>query len=480
MLKNNDLIAIEREYCSRSLVNFTKRAWHVLEPSQPYVHGWHIEAIAEHLEAVTRGELIRLYIAVPPGCMKSLTVGVLWPAWEWGPAGLPGNRFLGTSHSSEFATRDNLRCKRLIESEWYQKLWGNEVKLTGDQSAKTKFENTKTGFRQAMAFTGMTGGRGDRVALDDVMSVDDAASDKKREAIITTFLEALPTRVNNPDKSAIVNIQQRLHERDTIGVSISKDLGYEGLVLPMEFEADNRCVTSIGFKDPRTKEGELLFPERFPREVVDRDKKTLGSYAVAAQFQQRPAPREGGIFKRDWFEIVPEAPIGVQWVRGWDLAASEDRDAAYTAGVKLGRGQDGTFYVGHVVRGQLSASGVEKLIVNTASQDPPGCIIDCPQDPGQAGKAQVRYLASKLAGYIVHFGTETGSKLQRAEPVSAQAEVGNIKLIKGDWNEAFLDEIQMFPNGSFKDQVDALSRAFNRLIKMSQSNNDEFAAPIIL
>ena len=476
-LTHPDLLAIEREYCQRSLTNFIERAWRVIEPAQPYVHGWHIDAIGEHLEAVTAKQINRLSIAVPPGCMKSLSVGVFWPAWEWGPMGFSSYRYLGTSHRADLAIRDNMRARRLINSSWYQQLW--PIELIGDQNAKSKYENTKTGFREAMAFTGMTGSRGDRVLMDDVMSVDDAKSDAKREAIITTFLEAVPTRTNNPATSAIINIQQRLHPEDTIGISISKELGYEYLVLPMEFEKESRCVTSIGFKDPRKDEDELLFPERFPRAVVDRDKKALGSFATASQFQQRPVPREGGMFHRDWFEIVDAAPANIQWVRGWDLAATESKqgqDPAFTAGVKVGIDLNGVYYIGNVVKGQLSAGKVERLIKNTASQDGPTVTVDLPQDPGQAGKAQVRYLVKQLAGYIVKFGLESGSKELRAEPLASQAEAGNVKIVRGPWNEAFLNEAEFFPNGKFKDQIDAASRGFTRLVRPPV--NDEFSGPI--
>lgn len=480
-LTDEDWLAIEREACRRSLAYFIKRAWHVIEPAQPYVHGWHIDAVSEHLEAISKDQLNRLYIALPPGCMKSLMVSTFFGAYEWGPLGLASKRYLGASHSQTLAIRDNMRARRLITSEWYQKLWDKQIVLTSDQNEKTKFENSATGFRQAMAFTGLTGSRGDRVLLDDPMSVDDASSEAKRASITQTFLEAVPTRLNNPDKSAIIVIQQRLHERDIIGVIEAKELGYEGLVLPMEFEADRKCITSIGFQDPRTEEGELLFPERFPRHVVERDKKVLGSFAVAGQFQQRPVPREGGMFKRAWFEIVKAAPANTTWVRGWDLAATmatNGKDPAYTVGVKIGLAPDGCWYVGHVARGQLSPAQVESLIVNTASQDGYGTTVDLPQDPGQAGRAQIRYLVSKLAGYIVHFSPETGSKEKRAEPVAAQAEAGNVKIIAGQWNEAFLNEVELFPNGSHVDQIDAMSRAFSRLVKPIV--NDDFAAPMII
>lgn len=466
-VSENDLIAIEREYCERSLSNFIRRAWTSVEPTAPYIHGWHIDAMAEHLEAVSSGEINRLFIAVPPGMMKSLMVGVFFPAWEWAIQGKTSNRFIGAASALHLSVRDNMRARRLIRSDWYHKLWGHRVVIQSDQDEKIKYENTATGFRQAMAFTSMTGSRGDRVLLDDVMTVDDAASDVKRASIIETFLEALPTRLNNPEKSAIINTQQRLHLDDTIGVSVSRDLGYEGLVLPMEFDPSRRCVTKIGFSDPRTEVDELLFPDRFPRDVVERDKRVLGKFATACQFQQDPIPRDGGIFRRSYFEIVDKKPDCVMWVRGWDLAATagtgKGNGPAYTAGVLMGVDANGVYYVADVRRAQLSSHGVEELIKGRAERDGVATIIDLPQDPGQAGKAQIAYYVKQLAGYSVVYSTESGDKAVRASPVASQAEIGNVKLVKGLWNEAFISESEVFPFGRYKDQIDAMSRAFARL-----------------
>jgi len=308
-LAERDRRRVKRE-CEASLAAFIRAAWHAVEPGQPYIHNWHIEAIAEHLEAVYRavcfdgGDLTRLLMNVPPGTMKSMLTCVFFPAWVW--ALDPTKRFLAASHELGNAIRDSLKCRRLIESEWYQKHWGDKVRLTGDQNTKGKFENTSTGFREACAFTSMTGRRADFVILDDPMSVDDALSDVTRESINLTFREALPTRLNNPDKSAIIVIMQRLHEDDTSGVILSGDYGYEHVCLPMRFDPSRRCETSIGFVDPREEEGELLFPERFPEWVVDRDERIMGPIATAGQMQQSPIPRGGSIIKREYWQLWDE------------------------------------------------------------------------------------------------------------------------------------------------------------------------------
>lgn len=478
-LSDEDLKAVEREYCTRSLSNFIRRAWHILEPGTDLKWGWASEAICQHLEAVTDGDIRRLLINCPPGVSKSLIVSVFWPAWEWGPRGMPNLKYVSTSYQQDLAVRDARKMRKLIASDWFQSLW--EMPLVSDANAKTYFENCDTGFRASTAFTSMTGKRGDRVILDDPHSVKGGESDTQREDTVRTFREALPSRVNSKE-SAIVIIMQRIHAADVSGNIISRidKTDYVHLMLPMRFEADRRCSTRIGFTDPRTYDGELLFPELYDEERVSELETEMGSYGAAGQLQQRPVPREGGMFKRAWFEVVPAAPAGIRWIRGWDLAATEatqGKQPAYTAGVKIGIDRDGIIYIDHVTRGQLSPNGVERLIVNTAKQDPQGTIQDLPQDPGQSGKSQVRYLAKKLIGYVVKFGSESGSKVQRAEPVASQAEAGNIKLVKGGWNEDFLAEAEVFPNGNFKDQIDALSRAFARLTLEQDDDGGDFAGP---
>lgn len=465
MLSTSELLATaddaQRELCRRSLAAFARRAWPILEPSTELKWGWALDAICQHLEAVTAGELKRLLMNVPPGSMKSLLTGVIWPAWEWGPRNLAHHRFLGTAHKQDLAVRDNLKCRRLIRSAWFQRLW--PVALVSDQDAKTKFENEKTGFREAMAFTSMTGSRGDRVILDDPHSVDDANSPVKLAADITTFREALPSRVNN-DQSAIVIVMQRLHEQDVSAVA--KELGYEHLMIPMRFEPERKSVTSIGWEDPRTEDGELMFPERFPETQVVELEKTLGSYATAGQLQQRPAPRSGGMFQRGDFEIVDAIPAGhARRVRAWDFAATEvkpGRRPDWTVGLRMAMIGD-TFYVEDVIRGQWKPSAVETTLTNTASQDGPLIAVRLPEDPGAAGKSDAATKIKLLKGYNVTAVKPTGEKAVRARPASAQAEAGNVKLVRAEWNAVFLDEVCTFPAGTNDDQVDAFADALNEL-----------------
>lgn len=457
----------ERGLCAQSLATFARLAWPVLEPATPLKWGWALDAMCEHLEAVSRGEIKRLLLNVPPGSMKSLLTGVIWPAWEWGPLDRQELRYLGTAHKQDLAVRDSTKCRRLIQSAWYQRLW--PVDLVGDQNAKTKFENARTGFREAMAFTSLTGSRGDRVILDDPHSVDDANSIVKLEGDIMTFREALPSRVNN-DESAIVIVMQRLHERDVSAVAL--DLGYDHLCLPMRYE-DGRSRWVVGKGDPRKREGELMFPERFPEAQVEELERTLGAYATAGQLQQRPAPREGGLFQHSWFQPISALPADLdRTVRAWDLAAtkkSTSNDPDWTAGVRMSRTRSGLFIIEHCRRFRGSPMEVEASLLSTAKADGSRVTVRLAQDPGQAGKAQAEQLVRKLAGYPVKVERPTGDKATRAAPFAAQAEAGNVRiLVTGDpvadaWIQPFIDELCLFPAAAHDDQVDAAADAFNEL-----------------
>jgi predicted phage terminase large subunit-like protein len=461
-----------RKRC-KSLAGFVKEAWPILEPSTPYVHNWHIDVICAALEAVTYGDMPpRLLINVPPGMMKSLLVSVFWPAWEW--TMFPHLRYIATSYSERYTKRDSRRMRDLVNSDWYRLLWPH-VRLV--RIGESSFANGRMGTRDAMPFRSLTGGRGDRVLIDDPHSTETAESPTERETTLRIFKESVPTRVIDPKTSAIIIIMQRLHEMDISGYILSHadKMGYETIVLPMEFEDGREAESTVTWAEERTKYNELLFPQRFPRSVVERDKSIMGSYAVAGQFQQRPAPRGGGMFKRHWFEIIRALPSGelLRGVRWWDLAATAPNvinpDPDYTVGLLMFKLKTGIYIIADVVRLRGSDLDVERAIRNTAARDedswsvPVTTII--PEDPGAAGKFTANSLIRMLAGYRVRKGKEDNKhgKEQRAEPFAAQCEANNVKLLKAEWNDPFLDELTTFPASAHADQVDSGSGAFKEL-----------------
>jgi predicted phage terminase large subunit-like protein len=862
---------IEKRKCELSLAEFVKAAWHVIEPEQPYVHGWHIDFICAHLEAITRGETLdddtyynRLLINVPPGTMKSLLVGVFWPAWEWGPQSMPSMRYVCASHSLELALRDSLRMRRLVSSEWYQGHWGDTVKLVGDQNAKGKFETTATGSRQACAFTGITGYRGDRVIClpyesmvlssegwmpigkivderlpvriaghdgdtttwqeieeyeknpaaplvkirtangefectgnhlvyvkdkgwieaeqvcdgdgvymsplwlscvgekvlheevllrlpsghcadaehkavpemwsasvsdasplesdakrrvlqppmrvigghqhdvdwrtgyldlskvpdaihpqeigieagqvvfpdvckfidmgsersspsretllgmrrdiqtsntssgdvftgmrgetsvkvsaganewplrswgssseipsgvdsqvqgfnqgegyelmpsvhgvgtepscpsyrlhqgeprpsefdysmqtlsrfdarfvaeptgmvcqivnsveasprivdatynlrvgpnhnyfangfllhncDDPHSVDDANSEAKRKTTTDLFKEAVTSRLNNPDKSAIVVVMQRLHELDVSGVILDAGgMGYDHIMLPMRYDPLRAQPTMLGYEDPREEDGELLFPDRFPEHVVDRDEAAMGPYATAGQYAQSPEPRGGGIVQDSWWQLWdrPEYPPIEYIVASLDTAytikAENDPSALTIWGVfggssesaatrmvdRYGRPMDVTrsfqsSSLGPVPKAMMMYAWQDKLEVHDLTEKV--------ADICKRMKVDVLLIENKAAGHSVAqeirrlFGNEdfvvqmydpkTLDKVARLYSVQHIFSEGMVYAPNKDWAEMVIRQTSSFPRGKHDDLVDTVSMALKHL-----------------
>ena len=461
---------LDKEIAERSLTEFTRELWHACDPAT-YKSNWHIDVICEHLEAVTRGEIKRLLINIPPRHCKSTIVSVMWPAWTWVQTGAwptagPDVQFLFSSYAQSLSIDHSVKCRRVIESDVYQKWWSKQFKMTSDVNTKSRFENDKHGYRIATSVGGALTGQGGLIlVIDDPHNVQEAESQPIRDSTITWWAESMSTRHNDPVNGAVVMIMQRVHHRDLSGYILDRDTEWTHLCLPAKYEPDHPHVWPA---DRRTQDGELLWPGQFPQAAIDEIESELGSHAAAGQLQQRPSPRSGGMFQSDWWEYCEpdEVPTGGVVARGWDLAGTDEYEAkrsnaSWTVGVKM-RLVDKKYYIENVVRFRGSPAEVEARILATAKADGFAPIIDLPQDPGQAGKAQVRYLVRQLAGYNVRYSPESGSKAERALGLSAQAEGSNVYLVRGSWNRDFVEEAQSFP-GLQDDQMDAASRAFHRL-----------------
>lgn len=467
-----------------SLSDFIRQGWRNADPSD-YVHGWHIDAICDHLQAVTQGHIRRLIINIPPRHMKSLAVSVFWPAWSW--IDKPELRFLFASYAQSLSMRDSVKCRRIIESPWYQQRWGDRFQLTGDQNTKSRFDTTKNGYRLATSVDGsLTGEGGDIIVVDDPHNVRESESEATRGAVLSWWDEAMSTRLNDPKTGAYVIVMQRVHEKDLVGHILAREHDWEHLCLPARYETNHPRLTPVEVAlkahpeitlrgDPRTRDGELLWPERFGETEMRRMELTLGTYGSAGQLQQRPAPRGGGMFKREWFEFVDAVPIEAQRVRYWDKAGTED-GGDYTVGTLVARDFNGITYIEDVVRGQWSAHNRNIIIRQTAEADrlkyptsPPTILLE--QEGGSGGKESAEISIRELAGYAVYAEHPTGSKEVRAEPFAAQCEAGNVKIKRAPWNEEFLRELEVFPNGTHDDQVDTSAGGFNKLALSGSTSN---------
>lgn len=496
---NETVFNIDKKNAEESLVEFVRQAWHVIEPGQPYVHGWHIDFIAEHLEAITDEIMIddeyynRLLINIPPGTMKSLITNVFWPAWEWGPRNKPHLRYICAAHKVEnLSARDSRRMRQLVTSDWYQKRWGDRVSLSRDQNEKMNFTNNASGFRIATAITSLTGLRGDRVIIDDPHSVDSAMSDTQRQSEIDTFLEAIPTRLNDPIKSAIIVIMQRLHEEDVSGVILDKQLGYDHIMLPMKYDPIRAMPTKLGLEDPREEEGELLFPARFPAEVVARDEAVMGPYATAGQFQQEPQPRGGGVIKRDWWQLwdndifPPMDYIIASLDTAYTTKQENDPSALtiwgvfsqdVTAQANKSQDADGNIYfiersfaqqhpkaiMLHAWQGRYELHELIERVLHSARKFKINKLLIENKAAGISVSQEIRrvYAGADFAVQLMDTGNQ--DKLARLYSVQHLFSEGLVYAPNRSWADMVIDQCTTFPKGKHDDLVDTVSQAMRYL-----------------
>ena len=306
------LNALDAADCEESLSKFVQGGWKYIDPN-PYLHGWHLDAIAEHLAAVTTGEIRKLIINIPPRTSKSSMVSVAFPAWTWAQKAKshvsgPGVQFLFASYAQTLSIRDSTKTRRLIESPWYQQRWGDRFAITSDQNTKIRFDNNAGGYRLATSVGGaLTGEGGSIIIVDDPHNAVEMESELVRNGTLEWWDNSLSTRLNNPKEGAYIVIMQRLHEEDLAGHILEASRGeWTHLCLPMRYESDRSFITTIGWEDPRSEEGELLCPDRFGEEEVENLERQLGPFQAAGQLQQRPEPKGGGIIKRDWWRLFED------------------------------------------------------------------------------------------------------------------------------------------------------------------------------
>lgn len=348
----------ERERLEGSLIEFYKAAWGVMDPA-PYQHAWHLEAVAEHLEAVAFGDIRKLCINMPPRHSKTLLTSVCFNAWLWCkepddryPLIGPASRFMCLSYAENLAMDNAILTRRLVGSDWFKSLWGDRVQLTTDQANKHKFDTSAGGTRISGSFSGTITGRGASIRVyDDPHKMDEVESQTVREGVLKIYDTTLKSRVTDPRTSAEVLVAQRGHQ-DDLSNKFLTDPEVVHLNLPAEYDATRHCSTILSrdekgravktWQDPRTRDGELLWPDRWgPKELAPYKK---NNYEWSAQWQQMPVPRGGGLFKDEWWqmhEVVrhPETkslkfvpafhPIFV--VAGLDTAFSENEQNDYSA-----------------------------------------------------------------------------------------------------------------------------------------------------
>ena len=480
-----DLIKREqdRRAAEGSLYEFVRQAWHVMEPGVPFIGSWHIEAICEHLEAISAGEIKRLLINIPPRHSKSTIVSVAWCAWEW--IAQPEQKFLCASYSGNLSIRDNLKARRLIQSPWYQERWGHMFTLAGDQNAKQRFENDKTGYRLATSVGGTaTGEGGSRLILDDPHGAQDAQSDAMRETALEWFDQVWSTRLNNPKTDAMVTVMQRLHEGDISGHILNDIGGWEHVCIPAEWDGVRR-KTSLGTYDPRTRKGELICPERFGPEEITRLKQLLGTYGSAGQLQQDPTPADGGILKTSFFRLWPAArPLPqLEFVlQSYDTAFTErttgDPTGCQVWGIFTHEGERQALLLDawneHLSYPQLRQRVVDDWTTEyggttgaqvgpvTRAKRPDRILVEA-KASGQSLLQDLRLARVPAIGY----NPGNADKVARAHQVAPILELGKLYVPESkknpgqpvSWAAEFMKQIAKFPVAEHDEMVDCLTQA---------------------
>lgn len=326
----SDFVLEQQELYRNNFYLFIKDAWSALEGDNvPFVDNWHIQAIAEHLEACNRGDIKFLIVNMPPRCMKSSIISILLPCWIWG-RGEPWKKFLCGTFSAKLSFEHSLKCRDLLNSKWYQGIFGNVFKLRDDNNNVQKYSNDHKGYRIATSVGGGVGQGGDIIILDDPNSIEDMDSEARRTAVGNWYNRTISDRLNDKVRGCKIILQHRPHMLDLSGIVLMEDRkDIVHLRLPMEFEKSHRCSTIIlpstkgkKWTDPRTQEGELLWPEKHPKRYIEQEKRTKGPFAYNALYQQRPSPLEGGIFTKDDFMVwdYEHAPDFEQIIQSWDTA----------------------------------------------------------------------------------------------------------------------------------------------------------------
>jgi len=503
-----DEFALRQERKNQSkaggLIAFVRYFWNVLEPETKLVEGWLLYDICNHLEAITFGKITRLLINVPPGSMKSLMVNVFWPAWEWGPMGMPHLRYVSFSYSSGLTERDNTKFRKLVTHDKYTALWGDKFVL--EKEGEIKITNNQTGSKFASSVKGIgTGERGDRVVIDDPHDVHKSESDVVRTDTVRWFRETITDRLNNLDDSAIIIIMQRVHQADISGFILEAGWPYCHLMVPMEFEAGREPYNPLGWVDPRTEEGDLAWPERFSPEAVAKIEQEKGSFAYAGQYQQRPAPRSGGIIKREhWRPYTSDTcgKFGVPWpllpvmsytVLSIDTAQTEKKQNDPSAGVVVGSCKD----VWGNRRVVLMWAWTERMelydlirkIEETCKKFKVNRVLVEDKASGHPVAQELRRRGRTISELLSHnpktqdradFGVQLmapeGDKLARAYAVQNIFESGLIlapaestgggDFLYKEWAEKTITQLAEIPKGQHDDLADAMTQALIHLRKL--------------
>lgn len=446
------------------LRQFFELAWPIVNPGREFVPGWHVDAIAEHIEAWSKRDIQNLIINMPPGFGKSIYL-VMYFAWRW--IRRPSYQAIFASHTQNLAERDSIRTRDLIESDWYR---ASFLPPWGPQSGMwqvRQFANTAGGKRQCLSVGGaVTGYRGDDIIVDDPLNAEQEYTQKQIEDVLTWFGVKMNSRLNDQNRGGKLVVQQRLHERDLSGVLIeqSQEFGakWDVLTISQEFDPASRCVTSIGWEDPRSTEGELLCPALFDEQAVEAAKLPpptgMGVQAFEAQHNQRPRPLRGDVFNDEQFRRFSAFPDRIDCIyQSWDCSFKNSATSDYVAGQVWAVVGPYRYLLDRLCARLSFTETIEAIRAMKAKW--PGTSIIVIEDKAN-GPAIIDSLQRQGLG-IVPYNPDV-SKIARARAVTAETEAGLVYIPNEElcpWVKNWLAQVIPFPRVAHDDEVDAFTMA---------------------
>jgi len=438
------------------LATFIQRSFQTVTPAQPYHHNWHIEAIACHLEQCAAGNIQRLVITLPPRSLKSICASVAFPAWVLGHH--PSERLVCASYSGDLAAKHARDSRSVMESDWYKDAFPN-TRISDDKNAEMDFTTTKHGYRYSTSVGGtLTGRGGNFLIIDDPLKPDEATSDIKRSAVTEWFDSTLYSRLDDKRHGVIIVIMQRLHVDDLVGHILEQE-PWVHLNLPAIAEEEETIQIAKNQFHTRSV-GDLLHPDREPKDVLDRMKAVLGSFKFSAQYQQNPLPLEGSIIKWSWFrsyDSLPQREPGDIIVQSWDTASkpgeSNDYSVCTTWFVK-----GNLYYLTHVYRERLNYPDLKNKVIIHAIKHQADTVLIEDKSSGTALIQELQRGGEPGAPIPIAFKPE-GDKVTRMCAQSAKIEAGHVHLPRSaPWLDELRMEVLQFPRGRHDDQVDSLSQ----------------------
>lgn len=439
---------------AENLLSYVHAAWPILEPMQPFIAGRHTEAICEYLMAVQAGQIRRLIINIPPRSGKSMITSVLWPTWCWTLDG-GTSKWLHWSYAVDLSQRDSINRKTVISSPWYREHWGHEVQLAQTPVRQDRFHLTGRGFSLIVSEKGGTGEGGDYVVVDDPHSVSQALSDADRSRGVRFVRQTLFSRLNHRETGRMVIIMQRLHEEDVTGVLLESG-GWEHLCLESIAEKRRTITLPMSGRAFVREEGDVLDPVRMPLPALARLKQDIGAFAFAGQYQQQPAPAEGGLFPRKCWNYYDALPSFDRKLISVDASFKDFATSDFVSIQAWGFLGPRCFLLDKITD-HLGFDSTLEAIKGMAGK---WSIRDLLIEDKANGSAILESLRKQLRFTVIAVNPH-GGKVARAYAISPEHAAGNILLPRAEWAQELVEQAAKFPNAAHDDDVDAMTQAIN-------------------